>query len=152
MHNTLSGAQKIALQLLTLLLVCCCALFICILSAFSSYNVKVNSGSPLADGAFDVWVEIDDKLTDGYLASAYIDDYFTSNYNPNKQYKGADEIGNLYDDRHVLFTPENVSAMKEIALKDYKKKCTEHLLIAGLLTIGVMFIRKKIIKKFYSTL
>lgn len=152
MQNSLSGAQKIALQLITLLLVCCCALFICILSSFSSYNVKVDSDLPKDDGRFTVWVEIKDKLTDGYLANAYIDDYFTSNYNPNKQYRGADKIGIWDYERPVLYTTENVSAMKEIALKDYKNKCTNHLLIAGLLAIGVLFIRKIIIKKFNSTL
>lgn len=161
--KSLSGAQKLTIQLITLLLVACCALFITILSAFSSYNIEFDSSE--TDAA--VWVnhanqgrseagieevegevpchiscKITDKLTDGCLLYGWEEERFAI-VNVTNGILHA-----MPDQALKQLLVQKEEAVKGKALDHYKKDGYIHLILLSTIILCLWNARKWIRKKF----
>lgn len=144
--KNLSGAEKIALQFLTLLQVISCVLFILLLSAINSYNVSL-SHQDWEFGRVRVTVHIVDKLTDGSLAFGLASEFFTDKYYPQYEYKEIEEVGlRTLPRKYVLLNEDNMEALKEKAIEDYTKRC-QFFLIFTALGFGILWFLKKWLKR-----
>lgn len=150
-YKDLSGAEKICLQIATILLFAGVLMFLFFLSSLSSYdvNVKQENYSNSNGNKVAVAIGVKDKLTKGTFVSSYEAEYFNIKSKPNVSYR---KVGDYidYKGEDPLLTEENLQTLQKLAIDRYKQNAQIQLGIVAVLTAAVWFIRKWMKKKFYS--
>ena len=143
------GNKKLLFQAITILFGGACALFVAYLFSLTSYNLELEQKDHgWGEGKVFVGASVKDKITNGSLGNGYMCDVFCTYYDPQKPQRSKEDIGKVATRGNLMYTEENIEALKEIALNRYKESCRGMMIVCGVASIVLWFVRRKMKRKY----